>query len=240
MILRGYLLIMIIYILTYPCILSQYNKDYLDASQYKKYSQRRQLLANWKINQLADSGALIVRLKSNRKAIDLLKKNKNYSSAKELEQFTQYQNKIIMKAFIHHYKFSKYYFIYDYSSDSLLKGTHKGIFLDTNLNRDSYIEMKEKFYLIAEKDYIIQSSIGLVPDSLAQKITDKGTPVKEVSILIKNKYGHQLKPPFPYYIKGTNPKKYNDYVISLNTAFKKFREKNPRKNYPVELSAYMY
>jgi hypothetical protein len=56
-----------------------------------------------------------------------------------------------------------------------------------------------KFYLIAETDYVYNSSIGFVPEDSATTIREKGNPSSdEFPIVVKNKYGHQLKSPFPY------------------------------------------
>ncbi|MCX7728480.1 MAG: hypothetical protein N2203_03310 [Bacteroidia bacterium] len=214
--------------------------DYGNTEQFRHFRNRRLLISNWQINQLADSGALIVRLKSNKKAIDLLKRENKLTAAKEIEKQTYQLNKLIVRAFYKHYNFSKLYFIYDYSSDSLLKGYKKGFFLDTNLNRNTDIEMKEKFYLIAEKDKIVQSSIGFVPEHEASKVSETGAPVKDVAIVIKNKYGHQLKSPFPYYIKGQNVLKYEMYVQKLVNNFTKFKEKNPRKSYSDDIKPFLY
>ncbi len=214
--------------------------DYINTNQYKKFRIRKKMIASWQINQLSDSGALVVRLKSNKKAIDILFKKNQIKAANELKKSTFNQNKIIVDAFLKYYNFSKLYFIYDYSSDSLRKGWRKGFFLNAQLTRDSSIVMREKFYLIAEQGELVQSSIGLIPDSLAAKETERGTPVKQVAIVIRNKYGHQLKHPFPYYIKGTNLKKYSNYLIKLNKALREFKSKNPRQDYPSDLKPFMY
>lgn len=218
----------------------QSQPDYLNESEYKRFRYRRILVANWQIYQLADSGALVIRLKSNKKVIDILKKNNQNATAKELEKSTQDLNKKIIRAFVHQYTFSKYYFMYDYFSDSLLKGARKNIFLDTNLNINPTITMSEKFYLIAEKDNVVQSSIGFVTEQEAQQITETGAPVKEVAIVIKNKYGIQLKSPFPFYVAGTNPDKYNIYISKLNAHLIKFKNKNPRQIYPPDVKPYLY
>lgn len=207
---------------------------------FEKYAQRRHIIANWQINQLADSGVLIVRLQSHKKIIDHYLKNNQPQKAREWQQIAYLQNKYIVSAFAKYYNFSKIYFMYDYSSDSLLKNYRKGIFLDTNLNRNPDIEMKEKFYLLAERSEIIESSIGLVPDSIAPHISETGATIKHVAIVIKNKYGHQLKRPFPFYVKGNNLKKYKEYVIKLNKNLHQFKEKNPRIQYPIDVKPYLY
>ncbi|MEW6773720.1 MAG: hypothetical protein AB1304_06960 [Bacteroidota bacterium] len=217
-------------------IYSQNNNDY----QFYKFRQRRILLANWQINQLADSGALIVRLKSNRKVIEMLKAQQKLKTAKEVELSTYSENKKIVSAFARNYKFSKLYFMYDYSSDSLLKGFRKGFFLDTNLNRNPDIELKEKFYLIAERGSLVESHLGLIPDSLATKVSESGPTSKEVAIIVKNKYGIQLKHPFPYYVNGMNINKYDIYVTKFANKLNKFKQKSPRVEYPLDLRSYMY
>lgn len=214
--------------------------DYINKEQFKHFRTNRILISNWQINQLADSGALVVRLKSNKKAIDALKKSNQLNTAQQIEKQTFLINKKTVSAFARYYTFSKAYFIYDYSSDSLLKDIRKGIFLDTNLQRDFKIEMKEKFYLIAEKDDVVQSSIGWVPETEANKVSETGAPIKTVAIVIKNKYGHQLKRPFPFYIKGTYINKYDLYVKKLVHRLNEFKKKNPRTDYPADIKDFLY
>lgn len=178
-------------------------KDYKDPEQFEKFQKRRVTVGAWQINQLKE-GALVVRLKTNKMLIDELNKAGNSSVAfeKQLEQHAI--NKNTMFAYLDNFKFCKVYFMYSHSSDSLLNGTRQGLFLDTNLTVDPNITMNENFYLIAERDYAYNSSIGFVIEDSAKYTTEKGNPVKEMAILVKNKYGHQLKNPFPYYVKEKN------------------------------------
>lgn len=175
-------------------------KDYKDKKQFEKYRKRRIVIAGWQINQLKE-GALVVRLKTNQKVIEALRKqgNEALASEKELEQFAINRN--TMLAYRSQLTFCKLYFMFSYNSDSLLRGSKKGIFLDSNLTADPTIVMNEKFYLIAERDYAYNSSIGFVKEDSAKYVSENGNPVKEMAVVVKNKYGHQLKAPFPYYIK---------------------------------------
>jgi hypothetical protein len=183
-------------------------KDYKDPKQFEKFRKRRIVIAAWQVNQLK-TGALVVRLKTNQKVIDGLRKQGKESLAqqKEMEQFAIDQN--TMYSYKKSFNFCKVYFIYSNSSDTLLKGARSGIFLDDNLIVDPNIIMQEKFYLLAERDYAYNSSIGFVKEDSARYVSEGGNPVKEMAIVIKNKYGHQLKGPFPYFVKdktyaGTN------------------------------------
>ena len=101
-------------------------------------------------------------------------------------------------------KFCKVYFIFSNSSDTLMNGARTGIFLDSNLKVDPTITMNEKYYLLAERDYGYNSSIGFVKEDSARKVVESGNPVREMAIVLKNKYGHQLKGPFPYAVKEKN------------------------------------
>jgi len=172
-------------------------KDYKDKDQFQKFFKRRRLISAWQINQLK-TGALIVRLKTNKKLIDALiaKGNPELANQKEIETFVM--NKNIMMAYLKSYNFSKIYFINSQFSDSLLRGTRAGIFLDTNMQIDPNINMSESFYLLAERDFAYNSSIGFVPLDSAEKVVECGNPGAEMSVVIKNKFGHQLKNPFPY------------------------------------------
>lgn len=179
---------------------SVYNpKDYKDNAQFKNFYTRRFAIAKWQINQLKN-GALIVRLHNNKALIDGLRKMGKADLATQKEYQMLAINKNIMMAFKKYYTFSSVYFFFSSNSDTLLKGARNGIFLDTNLTVDPAIILKEKFYLLAEKDDVYNSSIGFVPEDTARFIKEIGNASKEASIVIKNKYGHQLKEPFPFYV----------------------------------------
>ncbi|MBX3163921.1 MAG: hypothetical protein KF900_05530 [Bacteroidetes bacterium] len=176
------------------------SKDYKNPEQFENFQKRRTTVSEWQINQLK-KGAIVVRLQTNQKAIDALNKagNEKLAQEKTAEQFAV--NKNILFAYTEHLNFCKVYFIYAHSSDTLLKGARSGIFLDTNLIVNPTIEMTENFYLIAERDYAYNSSIGFVPEDSARFVSEQGNPIKEMAIVLKNKYAHQLKKPFPYVIQ---------------------------------------
>lgn len=175
-------------------------KDYKNKDQFEKFRKKRLVVAAWQINQLKE-GALIVRLRTNQTLINALKKQGNEELAlqKEVEQLAINRNTLF--AYKHQFSFCKVYFIYSNNSDELLSTKPSGIFLDSNLVIDPLITLNEKFYLIAERDYAYNSSIGFVKEDSAKYVSETGNPVKEMAVVIKNKYGHQLKAPFPYYVK---------------------------------------
>ena len=173
-------------------------KDYKDPKQFEKFRKRRMVIAAWQINQLKQ-GALVVKLKTNSNQIKAFNKYGEPDKAIDKTIETFIINKNIMTAYLDNFKFCKVYFIYSNSHDSLLNGIRSGIFLDTNLKINNEIVLNEKFYLIAEKDFAYNSSIGFVKEDSAKFVFEKGNPTGgEYDITIKNKFGHQLKGPFPY------------------------------------------
>src|SRR5690606_25861121 len=42
---------------------------------------------------------------------------------------------------------------------------------------------------------------GFLPEVAADTVVEAGSPTREMAIVVKNKYGHQLKGPFPYYVQ---------------------------------------
>lgn len=174
------------------------DKEYKDRAQHERYYRRRNVVSAWQINQLK-SGALVVRLKTNQALIDALIKSNNIQLAEQKRLEILGINLNIIRAYYHLYNFSKVYFMYSNFTDTLLKGARAGIFLDTNLAIDQTIRLNEKFYLLAETDKVYNSSIGFVKEENAGFQIEKGSPSGiEFPIVIKNKYGHQLKQPFPY------------------------------------------
>jgi hypothetical protein len=174
------------------------DKDYKNQDQFEKFYRRRKIISAWQINQLKE-GALVIKLKANTLVINALKKQGNMRLAERTRLETAGMNTNIMRAFKNNYTFSKIYFIYGSTVDSLLNGKRDGVFLDTSLNVDAKIVMNEKFYLIAEIDRLYNSSIGFVREDSARFVKENGSSNNaETFIVIKNKFGHQLKKPFPY------------------------------------------
>ncbi len=171
--------------------------DYKDADQHERFYKRRKAVGAWQINQLKH-GAVIVRLKTNTRAINGLRAKGNALEADLLEAETFVINKNTVAAWLENFNFCKVYFIYSGASDSLLKGGRNGFFLDTNLVMDPAIVMNETYYIIAERDYAYNSSIGFVTEAQARKVVERGNPAKPMAFILKNKYGHQLKNPMPH------------------------------------------
>lgn len=179
------------------------DKDYKDPKQFENFRKKKNLIAAWQINQLKE-GAVVIRLKTNKKLIDALREQGNNELALEKEKEQYAVNVNTYYAYRYKLKFAKVYFILSNHTDSLLNGVRTGIFLDSALKVDPTITMNEKFYLIAERDYGYNSSIGFVKEDSAKKVIETGNPVREMAVILKNKYGHQLKGPFPYCIKEKN------------------------------------
>ncbi len=222
-------------------------KEYKDSKQFENFYKRRNAIGKWQINQLKN-GALLVRLQTNKTLIEGLRKMGKADLATQKEYEIMAFNKNMVMAFTRFYNFSKVYFFFSNNSDTLLKGARSGIFLDTNLVVDPKIEMKENFYLLAERDDVYNSSIGFVPEDTARFIKEAGNATKDAAIVIKNKYGHQLKDPFPFFViskstitgtpvvnvmiggtivpvtveKKNRLERHNAYVGNLNRYFHKF------------------
>lgn len=176
-------------------------QDYKDQAQFKHFRRNRQAVAKWQINQLRD-GALVVRLHDNLKTVEALRRTGKSDLATQREYHYKAININIVRAFTKYFKFAKVYFMFSQYSDSLLNGARKGIFVDTNLVLDPNIEMTEKFYMLGERCDIYNSSIGFVKEDTARKVKETGSVVGFVAFVLKNKYGHQVKEPFPVWVNG--------------------------------------
>lgn len=176
-------------------------REYKDGEQFEKFRRRRRTISAWQINQLRE-GALVVKLKTNNLVVNALEKNGDSKEAEVKRLEAAGINVNMMRAFRNYFNFCKLYFIYSQQGDSLLKGVRRGIFLDSSLQVDPAIEMTESYYMLAETDRLYNSTIGFVPEDSARIVIEKGTPTtQEPYIVIKNKYGHQLNKPFPYFSK---------------------------------------
>lgn len=179
--------------------------DYKSDTSYTNFSDLRFKVARAQIAALKNGGALLVRLKTNDKAIRSLKAAGNMDLAVQLERETMLNNQIIMASYLLEFKFCPVYFFFSSESDSVKHQKLQGILLDTTLTQNASITCNAPFYLIAESDNLYNSSLGIVKESLAPISSERGNVIRRVRIVIKNRYFIQLHKPFPYFqIKGNS------------------------------------
>ncbi len=183
-----------------PPVVTAYKND----TSYTNFNKLRFDVAKAQIITLKKNGALLVRLKTNANTINALKKSGNTDLATQVERETFLKNKIIMNSYLQEFVFCPVYFFYSDCSDSVKHKNIAGIFLDSNLVTSANVVCNASFYLIAEGGSIYNSSLGIVPESLAEQSIERGTASREVEIVIKNRYFIQLHKPFPYFQISTS------------------------------------
>ena len=138
-------------------------------------------------------GAIIVRLKTNQRKIQLLektlasaglKKNQRKRHQAILEGTIKVRdafNHAIANMFMDSFSFCPVYLMYDTSSSSLKKGLRKGIFLNQDKKIDASIQLNESFVFLVN----YKKSSGEFP----------------FDILRVQKLNERLEEPFPYFIQ---------------------------------------
>ena len=185
-----------------PPVITEYKGD----TTFANFHALRFDIAKAQIVTLKKNGALLVRLKTNANTINRLKAAGNTDLATQVERETAIKNKIIILSYLQEFKFCPVYFFSSDYSDSVKHKNISGIFLDSNLVINPNIVCTASFYLIADnRSAICNSSLGAVPESLANSSVERGAPERDVAIVIKNRYFIQLHKPFPYFqIKSTD------------------------------------
>lgn len=214
--------------------------NFKEDSSFINFSKYRESVAKAQIISLKNGGALLVRLKTNANSINRLKAAGSMDLATQLERETHLNNKAIIRAYTNEFKFCPVYFFNSDCSDSVKHKSLTGIFVDSNLVLNPSIKCDASFYLVAEQGNIYDSSLGLVSESQASKVSEKGTPAKEVFMVIKNRFFIQLNKPFPYFQQGYSIKKYAEYVKKMNNSLSDFYNKNKTFVIPAEVKQYVY
>jgi hypothetical protein len=215
--------------------------DYKNDSSYKNFNELRFKVAKAQINRLKNGGALLIRLKTNNNTISKLKAAGNIDLATQVERETQLRNKSIVRAYSKEFNFCPVYFFLSEFSDSVQKQKLNQIFVDSNLTINPTIVCSAKFYLVAEQGFITESSLGFVTEKKANNATERGAPVKEVAIVVKNRYFIELHKPFPYFQKGYSLKKnYGNYVKKFNNQLKAYYSENSSYQIPPEVYEFVY
>lgn len=179
--------------------------DYKSDTSFHNFSNLRYMVARAQINKLKTEGALLVRLKTNANVIARLKEAGNMDMATKVEREVAIANRIVIASYLKEFTFCPVYFFYSNRSDSVKHKKLDGILVDSNLVENPAITCNAGFYLIAESGELYNSSLGIVPESEAPKSVERGSPSRDVPIVIKNRYFIQLHKPFPYFqIKKTS------------------------------------
>ncbi|MCX8080841.1 MAG: hypothetical protein N3F09_06350 [Bacteroidia bacterium] len=205
------------------CFLSLVDAQESDCQKYQdrqKFSKKAKLLAAWQIRQLKN-GALIVRIPDEQSKIKKLIISGN---AKEAAlRYEKFRRKYLLqyRLFKKYFTFCKVYFMYAKDYRRILKGERNGFFLDSSLCINDTLTLRENFFMIAEEDDVYASTIGFVKESCAMQVHETGHPAIHANWVLKNKYGHQVKEPFPMYVSSRFAKNLNyaemhqNYIIKL-------------------------
>jgi hypothetical protein len=173
------------------------DKDYQNSEEFKKFRRRSIKVSSWQIQNLK-FGAIVIRLQNDQRKVDGYLKIGDKKSAALVQAESQYRNRSIISAALSQLDFCKVYFMFSQNSDSLLAGKRNNIFIDSTLKVQQNIIMNEKFYVILEEDFLYQTSIGFVKEDSAKYAVERGYTNGSKPFIFKNKYGHQLKNPFPF------------------------------------------
>ena len=206
--------------------------DYKNDTTFANFNNLRFDIARGQIVSLKNNGALLVRLKTNANTINRLKAAGNNDLATQVERETAIKNKIIILSYLQEFKFCPVYFFSSDYSDSVKHKNITGIFLDTNLVINPNIVCTASFYVIADnRSAICNSSLGVVPESLANSSVERGAPERDVAIVIKNRYFIQLHKPFPYFqIKSTSESFYSGRETITSIKLDALYEQLPKLN----------
>jgi hypothetical protein len=156
-------------------------------------------------------GVLLVRLKSNQRKINALKKYGYEEQAKAVMFEQESKNKEIIHSFKNEFYFCDTYFFYSENSNSVRdKDFSTPIFLNENLEIDSTIELSSNEFLIAEFGNVKQDETPYVDNYAIRKDSSGvrlvptfwGGPYVNFSALrlMTDKFV-QLRRPFPRYVR---------------------------------------
>ena len=121
-------------------------------------NKEKQEISNYYFNKLSN-GALLVRLRSNKRKINSLKERGYIDEARRVEMNQNHYNREIISAFTNEMTFCDTYFFYsDQSNNVRKKDFSEPFFLDSNLVIDESIEFSFDDFLIAEFGNVAQDT----------------------------------------------------------------------------------
>lgn len=128
-------------------------------------------------------GVLIVRLKSDIKKMEVMKKRNMRATINETIENRDKENGVWMEAFEEHYKFSEVVFVFDTLRQAALESGCESCFLNSEFKIDSTISLEGRPFLM-----------------VFQGNADRATTTGARGLILKDKDFQKLSSPFPYYI----------------------------------------
>jgi hypothetical protein len=160
--------------------------------------------------QALKKGTLLIRLKTDERKIEALKKAGKEEEAKKMLADQQQKHKEIANAFSKAYTFSKFYFFYNKNSREIGARNFAGLLLDANLNPVNETKVAETFYVLDSEEVMFETMNSTV-----------------VGFGVLNQKYELLEEPFPYYVRKREGlamfrRTYRDMVLILQKEFHDF------------------
>lgn len=236
-------IVAIVMFLSFACAYAQEDSSYVDLStgKYKlmdasgdtlgadeRQARQRQRSIN-ALRQLKESGAIVVRLKTNSKSVDAYRAAGRNDVADRMVKERKVMNEKIYDAFTKIVTFCPTYFIYAHDSKALAEGK-QGLFLNADLEYDKKIVMKDTFYVVVEygsaqgNGYTVDGYSGNVQTGRYRTDRFMGdnkvngyqtTGVSEGALVFLDKNYVQYVDPFPY-CEGVYLENYNAAATAIN------------------------
>tara|TARA_B110000037_G_C17125828_1_gene508046 strand:+ start:912 stop:1850 length:939 start_codon:yes stop_codon:yes gene_type:complete len=155
--------------------------------------------AKIQIVKLRNEGALVVRLFLTKKKIELYRKYGNEKLANQLKAKLMLENSLIATAFADStFSFCPVYLIDTKDYGRVINGEKSGYFLNSNLEVDSSITMKEKYFFFVERGPVYDQ---VTADNSFTRSETTSAPVLSDAFVIKDLDMNQLAHPFPFFKK---------------------------------------
>lgn len=165
----------------------------INFSNCKSIIQRKDKVTN-QLNNLK-TGVLLVRLPTNAKKIEQLKKLGKHALAKKEKTLLEQFHKDVFNAFEKRYTYSSVYFYYSPASKAIQNGNYGGNLYDYNGNLIESISFADNGVFYAEYGRAHEHE-------LTQNVNGKDVKIAGIggrdALVIRTKEGLQPKRPFPY------------------------------------------
>lgn len=180
-----------------------------------RYNKWKKQYAEQQIKALKE-GALLVRLHTRNKAIELYRNSGNTTVANKIEDEQYQENKAIMAAFNEFFNFAPIFFFFADDTEKIKVGGTRGVFLNHKMLPDTTINPILTFYMVAEFAPLEAETRVIPGDTLVATGDYVASGVLERALLVRDKSFMQMRSPFPYYIRAANKSKAEKPVSRLN------------------------
>lgn len=177
--------------------------------------------ADWLFDQLADDGAVVIRLSADARRIRAYEEAGHQTMADQLRSEIRAEHEERVDAFRTQFDYAPVYVIHADDHVAVRGGLRSGYLLNRDLEVDPAIEIVEDFVVFVDRGTAFMMQMD--DPSNARAKGETSTPASQDALVVKDLKLRQIAPPFPGYV----PVRFSNVAKTVRTLNERLHRRAP-------------